>query len=121
MTLLLVSLGALIGAPARYLTDRAVQSRFGSALPWGTLTVNVLASFVLGGLLGAGPHLDAHWLAFLGTGVCGTLSTYSTFSYETMRLYQRGTPARAVANVAVSLVAGIGAAAAGWALVGGLT
>jgi CrcB protein len=57
----------------------------------------------------------------VGTGFCGALSTYSTFSYETMRLAQDGARVYAAANVAVSLVAGIGAAALGWWLGTSLT
>ena len=48
MTLLMIALGAAVGAPARYLTDRLVQSRHESVLPWGTLCVNVIGSFILG-------------------------------------------------------------------------
>ena len=114
MTVLLIALGAAIGAPARYLTDRAVQSRHGTAFPWGTLTVNVLASLALGMLAGAG--LDAKLAALLGTGFCGALSTYSTFSYETLQLSASGARQQAVLNVLLTLLAGIGAAALGWAV-----
>lgn len=54
MTLLMVALGAAVGAPARYLADRAVQSRHESVMPWGTVSVNVVGSLILGGLMGAG-------------------------------------------------------------------
>jgi len=110
---LMVALGALVGAPARYLTDRAVQSRHDSAFPWGTLIVNVVASLVLGVLVGAASRVDPQVTALVGTGFCGALSTYSTFSYETIRLTGEGARFYAVANVALSLVAGIGAAAIG--------
>jgi fluoride exporter len=108
MTVLLVALGAAVGAPLRYLTDRAVQSRHGSAFPWGTLTVNVAGSLLLGFLIGlpVGPTLAA----LLGTGFCGALTTYSTFSYETLRLARDGRRAPAVANVLISILAGLGAA-----------
>ncbi|GAA2626251.1 fluoride efflux transporter CrcB [Paractinoplanes durhamensis] len=111
MTLLLVAIGAAIGAPLRYLTDRAVQRRHESAFPWGTMTVNVVGSFVLG-LLTAIPA-DPAFTALLGTGFCGALTTYSTFSYETLRLTQDGNRFHAAANVIVSVVAGLGAAAIG--------
>jgi CrcB protein len=112
----MVALGAIVGAPARYLTDRAIQSRHETVFPWGTLTVNVVASAVLGVLTGSVSHLDPNVLALLGTGFCGALSTYSTFSYETMRLTDAGARFYAVANVALSLVAGIGAAALGFSI-----
>ena len=116
MTVLMIALGAAVGAPARYLTDRSIQSRHETVFPWGTLTVNVIASLVLGMVTGAGTHLDPQVAALVGTGFCGALSTYSTFSYETMRLAQDGARFYAALNVAVSLVAGIGAAALGWSL-----
>lgn len=115
MTVLLIALGAGIGAPARYLTDRAMQARHRTAaFPWGTLTVNVFASLVLGVLVGA--RLDPGLVALFGTGFCGTLSTYSAFSYETLRLSAAGARRQAVLNVLLTLLAGIGAAALGWAL-----
>ena len=48
MTVLLVALGAAVGAPLRYLVDRAVQARHDSVFPWGTLAVNIAGSFMLG-------------------------------------------------------------------------
>jgi CrcB protein len=111
MTVLLVALGAAVGAPLRYLTDRAVQSRHDSGFPWGTLTVNVVGSLVLGLL--AGLPASAPVTALLGTGFCGALTTYSTFSFETLRLAQTGARFAATMNVIVSIVAGFGAASLG--------
>jgi CrcB protein len=113
---LVVALGAIVGAPARYMTDRALQSRHESDFPWGTLTVNVVASLLLGVVSGAGASLGTTVSALVGTGFCGALSTYSTFSYETMRLTQRGRHTFALANIGLSLVGGLGAAALGWAI-----
>lgn len=113
MTVLLVLLGGAVGAPVRYLTDQAVQRRHSSAFPWGTWTVNVVGSLVLGIVVAAGPD----WLVTLaGTGFCGALTTFSTFGYETVRLTEEGELATATWNVAGSLVAGLAAAALGWAL-----
>ncbi|MGP3920138.1 fluoride efflux transporter CrcB [Nonomuraea sp. 10N515B] len=111
MTVLLVALGAAIGAPLRYLADRLVQSRHDSVFPWGTLAVNLTGSFVLGLL--AGLPADAAWSALLGTGFCGALTTYSTFSYETLRLTQDGSRFYALANIVAGIVAGLGAGAMG--------
>jgi CrcB protein len=118
MTLVLVILGAAVGAPMRYLTDRAVQSRHDTAFPWGTFTVNVVACLLLGVvtravLAGSAPH-DVQLL--IGTGLCGALSTYSTFSYESMRLAEQGSRFFAVANIAASITAGLGAAFVGAAV-----
>jgi CrcB protein len=111
---LLVVVGGMIGAPLRYLTDRAVQSRHDSVFPWGTFTVNVTGCLVLGLLTGAA--IGSHWGLLLGTGLCGALTTYSTFSYETLRLAETGARLHAALNVAASVLAGLAAAFAGVAL-----
>jgi CrcB protein len=115
---LYVCLGAAVGAPARYLTDRAIQARHDGVFPWGTLTVNVLGSFVLGLLTGVGEgHAVPPAVRLgIGTGFCGALTTYSTFGYETLRLFQDGARLHALVNVVVSVVAGLAAAGAGYAL-----
>ena len=112
----MIALGAVVGAPARYLTDRAIQSRHETVFPWGTMTVNVVASLILGVVTGAATHLDPNLVALIGTGFCGALSTYSTFSYETLRLTQEGARFYAVADIVLSLVAGLGAASFGWSI-----
>jgi CrcB protein len=116
MALLYVCLGAAVGAPARYLLDRAIQARHDSVMPWGTLAVNVTGSLVLGALVGLASvrQLPPEVLWLVGTGGCGALTTYSTFSYETLRLYESGAWLYALANVGVSLVAGMGAAVLGY-------
>ncbi|BFU47259.1 fluoride efflux transporter CrcB [Krasilnikovia sp. MM14-A1004] len=118
MTLLLVALGAAVGAPARYLADRAVQARHDSLFPWGTFAVNVCGSLLLGLLTGL--PLSSGWSALLGTGFCGALTTYSTFSFETLKLARDGARLLAVANAAGSLLAGLGAAYVGLLIAGAL-
>ncbi|MFI9813701.1 fluoride efflux transporter CrcB [Saccharothrix variisporea] len=118
MTALLVFLGAAAGAPLRYLVDRFVQSRHDTVFPWGTLTVNVAGSFVLGCLAGAA--VDPATAALLGTGFCGGLTTYSTFGFETVRLLENRAHFHAVANVVISVVAGVGAALLGYTVLADL-
>ena len=118
MTLLLVVAGAFVGAPLRYLTDRFVQSRHRSVLPWGTFVVNVLGSLVLGVVMGA--SAAAGWPSWVtaaaGTGFCGALTTFSTFGFENVRLIEDGAVLEALTNVATSLLAGLAAVFGGWAL-----
>ncbi|MFH7334587.1 fluoride efflux transporter CrcB [Streptomyces sp. KHY 26] len=122
MNWLLVVAGAVVGAPARYLTDRTVQARHDSVFPWGTFVVNVAGSLILGLVTGAvatgaaGPRAQL----LLGTGLCGALSTYSTFSYETLRLTEAGAGLYAAVNVVAGVAAGLAAAFAGFWLAGAL-
>ncbi|MEV0371247.1 fluoride efflux transporter CrcB [Streptomyces sp. NPDC050636] len=118
MNWLLVIAGAAVGAPLRYLTDRTVQARHDTVFPWGTFTANVVGCLVLGLITGAvtSGAAGSQVQLLLGTGFCGALTTYSTFSYETLRLAEDGARFFAAANVAASLAAGLGAVFAGAAL-----
>ncbi|MGD6747861.1 fluoride efflux transporter CrcB [Streptomyces sp. BH106] len=118
MNWLLVIVGAMVGAPLRYLTDRAVQSRHDTVFPWGTFAVNVAGSLILGLVTGAvaAGGASSQVQLLLGTGLCGALTTYSTFSYETLRLAERGARFYAAVNVVASVAAGLGAAFTGAAL-----
>ena len=118
MNWLLVLAGAAVGAPLRFLTDRAVQRRHDTVFPWGTFAVNVLGCLVLGTVTGAvaAGAASSQVSLLLGTGLCGALTTYSTFSYETLRLAEDGARLFAAANVVASVVAGLGAVFAGIAV-----
>lgn len=117
---LLVVVGGAIGAPLRYVIDRLVQRRHDRLFPWGTLTVNAVGSLVLGVVVGlSAVGAVPAWVAVLvGTGFCGALTTFSTFSYETLRLVEDGAPLQAALNVVASLVIGLTAATAGYAAAG---
>lgn len=118
MTGLLVVFGAVVGAPTRYLVDAWVRSRHDSPMPWGTFLVNATGSLVLGlaaGLASEGT-LPSWALTLVGTGFCGALTTFSTFSYETVRLVDDGRWRTAALNVVSSLAVGLGACALGWLL-----
>ncbi|MFE9581328.1 fluoride efflux transporter CrcB [Nocardia sp. NPDC006044] len=114
MNALLVIAGAVLGAPLRYLLDRAVQSRHDSHFPWGTLAVNITGCLILGAITGAG--LSAPWMLLAGTGFCGAFTTYSTFTYETVRLAQHRAYRQATLNATISITAGLTAAAIGYSL-----
>ncbi|EKX62457.1 fluoride efflux transporter CrcB [Streptomyces ipomoeae] len=118
MNWLLVVGGAMVGAPLRYLIDRAVEARNDTLFPWGTFTVNVAGCLLFGLLTGAVTHgaAPSSVRLLVGTGLCGTLTTYSAFSYDTMRLAEVGARFHAVVNVLASVGAAIGAAFIGAAL-----
>ncbi|UIJ36561.1 fluoride efflux transporter CrcB [Allobranchiibius sp. GilTou73] len=102
-----VMIGAIAGAPARYLLDRAIQTRHRRAFPYGTFAVNMTACFLLGlitELVTRGAPTELQLIA--GTGFCATFSTYSTFSVETTQLARRGEPLLALSNAVGSTVIG---------------
>ena len=112
MTPLLVAAGALAGAPLRLLVLRLVH-RSGRDPALGTLTVNVAGSAVLGVLAGLS-GVPAEVVALVGTGFCGTLTTFSTFGADVVRLAEARAVGRAVAYLTGSVLLGVGAAALGW-------
>ncbi|MEV7997050.1 fluoride efflux transporter CrcB [Streptomyces sp. NPDC086077] len=111
MNWLLVLAGGAVGAALRYLIDRAVQRRQSTPFPWGTFTVNTLGSLVLGLLTGAelARAADQEYGEFIGTGLCGALTTYSTFSWETVHLARTGETVRAAGNTVSTTFTGLGA------------
>ena len=94
-----------VAAILRFRLDEFVQGQADSAFPFGTMTVNLLGSFVLGVLTGAGVTGDA--LLLSGTGVLGSFTTFSTWMLEATELPR----AQAAGYIALSLVAGLGAVA----------
>jgi CrcB protein len=108
-------IAAAIGAPARYLLDGFVQDHTDGAFPWGTFVVNITGCFVLGVLVGLGLYheLDGTTRTVLGTGGMGAYTTFSTFTFETIRLAEEGAINEAVRNAAASFLLGLAAATAG--------
>jgi CrcB protein len=113
-------IAAAVGATGRYLIDGFIQDHTDGPFPWGTLVVNVTGCFVLGVLTGLALHhqLGATSRTVLGTGAMGAYTTFSTFTFETVRLAQEGATKVALRNVAASLLVGLAAASAGLALTG---
>lgn len=121
MTVVMVLLGGALGAPLRYCADLFVQSRHDTVFPWGTFLVNVLGSLVLGVTAALVSGGAAAWVfPLVGTGFCGALTTFSTFSYETVRLVEEGSLREAALNCLASVAVGLGACAAGFAVTAGL-
>lgn len=103
--LIFVVLGCALGGVLRYLLTTAVTRRFGDVFPWGTLVVNSLGSCLLGLVLGLGFHLEESWQhmdklqATAAIGFCGGLTTFSTFSLQTLSLLSQGRKDRVAYNV----------------------
>jgi len=110
-------IAAAIGAPARYLIDGYVQDRTEGAFPWGTFAVNTSGCLLLGLLTGWGlyHHLDSTARTIFGTGGIGAYTTFSTFSFETVRLAEEGATNEAVRNIVANLIVGLAAASTGLA------
>jgi CrcB protein len=109
---------AAIGAPARYLIDGFVQDHATGAFPWGTFVVNISGCFVLGVLTGFGLYhgLEPTTRTVIGTAGLGAYTTFSTFTFETVRLAEEGAMNDAVRNAVASFVVGLAAASIGLAI-----
>ncbi|KGB52964.1 putative fluoride ion transporter CrcB [Sphingopyxis sp. LC81] len=110
-----VMIGGAIGAGARHLVGQAMLARFGPAFPWGTLSINIVGSLLMGLLVG--------WLVrsgggdtarlFVGVGILGGFTTFSSFSMEYWMLFERGQNAQAAAYVLASVIGAIAACGIG--------
>lgn len=117
---LLVLVGALVGAPLRYLLGVGASHRLRSAFPWGTFAANAAASLVLGFVAATASDgdLGPRTQLLLATGFCGALSTWSTFSYELLTLTSTRRLATAGSYLMLSVGAGVGLSFAGAAVAG---
>ncbi len=100
-----VALGGSIGAVLRYLISILMLQVFGSGFPFGTLIVNILGSFLMGVVyaLGQVSEVSPEIKAFIGVGMLGALTTFSTFSNESLLLMQEGYLVKAILNVVVNV------------------
>lgn len=114
-SLLLVAIGGASGAVARHLTGLLVVRWVGRGFPWATILVNVAGCALLGWLLAESRRhsLPEEVHLLVGTGLCGALTTFSTFSVDTLRLMERGEWGWVAAYLAGNLILGLGAAALG--------
>ncbi|MBI3516401.1 MAG: fluoride efflux transporter CrcB [Proteobacteria bacterium] len=106
---IVVAIGSALGGVLRYACTGLAAAWFGAALPWGTIAINILGSFVIGGFAAAtGPNsrgpAPVEVRAFVMVGLCGGYTTFSSFSLQTFELLQRGDLAGAAANVGLSVV-----------------
>jgi CrcB protein len=119
---LIVFVGGGIGAAARHGVNMSAARMFGTSFPWGTLTVNVVGSILMGLIAGwfalrAGPGLPQHTRLFLTTGILGGFTTFSAFSLDVAVLWERGAVTQAAGYVLGSVVISILGLFAGLALV----
>ena len=109
MSYLLIALGSALGGVARYWASGFVAERVGEVFPWGTLSVNVVGSFLIG-ILGALSEADARWYIdpgtrqFLMIGVLGGFTTFSSFSLQTLQLLRDGQWIYAATNIVLSVL-----------------
>jgi len=112
-----VGLGGFVGANARYWLGGWIMARLGSAFPYGTFVINITGSFILGMIMGV---LEGHVLSpavrlALAIGFVGAYTTFSTWTYETLRLIENGSLLMATINVVGSMLVGLLAAVSGLA------
>lgn len=108
--ILLVALGGGIGAVTRYLASDWADQRFGSEFPYGTLIVNLAGCFVIGlfmQLVTDRIIVNPYWRLLITVGFLGGLTTFSSFSYETITLINEGALLYAAYNILISVAAGL--------------
>jgi len=107
-----------VGAPIRFLLDGFVQDRTSGAFPWGTFVINMTGSVILGFITGLALYhaFPTTPKIILGTGLCGAYTTFSTWTFETIRLLEEGAVRDALLNAGMSLLVGMLAAGTGLAL-----
>ncbi len=118
-TVLLISLGAIIGANLRYFVAQYVAQLIPSNFPLGTLLINISASFILSFFLIWTTErvlADPRWRLFIAVGFCATYSTYSSYAFETFALFEKGQFMLAALNILGSNVVCFMAVVAGAAL-----
>jgi CrcB protein len=117
--LLLVSLGAIVGANARYIISRFAARVLGPIFPWGTLMINISGSFVVGLFMIYATEraiVDPRWRLLIVVGFCGAFTTFSSYAFESMAYFEQGQWWLMTANVLGNNLLCLGAALAGMAL-----
>lgn len=112
----LVALGGALGSVSRFLLGPALQRAFNATFPVGTLFINILGSLILGFVMRLtveGVNVTPEARAFIAIGFCGGFTTFSTFSYEAMRLLEDGEGSRAALYILASVLLSLGAAFVG--------
>jgi fluoride exporter len=116
---LAISVGAIVGANLRYWMSRSAVRWLGPVFPYGTLSINVLGSFVLGFFLvwtSERVLVDPRWRLLIAVGFCGGYTTFSSYAYETMAFFEQGQWALMAANFVANNLLACGAVVAGMVL-----
>ena len=107
-----VAIGGAIGSVARYLVSTWAAARFGAEFPYGTLIVNITGCFIIGAFLTLATErlsISPYWRLFITVGFVGGMTTFSSFSYETIHLLQEAEMLRAFYNVGLNILVGFSA------------
>jgi len=116
---LAISVGAIVGANLRYWMSRSAVRWLGPVFPYGTLSINVLGSFVLGFFLvwtSERVLVDPRWRLLIAVGFCGGYTTFSSYAYETMAFFEQGHWTLMAANFFANNLLACGAVVAGMVL-----
>ncbi|HEX5237330.1 MAG TPA: fluoride efflux transporter CrcB [Sphingomicrobium sp.] len=121
LTYFWIAVGSALGGMARYACSRAVALQYGETFPWGTLTVNIIGSAVIGFIAAlSGPDsrviVSPNARTFMMVGVCGGFTTFSSFSLQTLELIRNRDFSEALGNILLSVAACMAAVAIGYIL-----
>lgn len=119
LTYFWIAVGSALGGMARYACSRAVALRYGETFPWGTLTVNIIGSIVIGFIAAiSAPEsrimVSPNARSFLMVGLCGGFTTFSSFSLQTLELFRNRDFGEAFGNILLSVAACIAAVSIGY-------
>ena len=106
---LMVGIGGFLGSVLRFWLGSFIGGRFGARFPYGTFVINITGSFLIGmvvTVLAAKAHWSPNWRYLIPIGFIGGYTTFSTFEFETFRLFQDGQPLTAILNVTLSVIVG---------------
>ncbi len=117
--LLVISIGAIIGANARYLLSRFAAKELGPVFPYGTLFINIAGSLIVGFFVIWTTErvlADPRWRLLVVVGFCGSFTTFSSYAFETMAYFEQGQWLLMLTNVLTNNLLCLGGALAGMAL-----